>query len=80
MRGSYTEEALRIQEEDWRHRRENESYINSMIMTVMMTVALDAVSRLAPLVEEITNTGETKETSSTLDEKVMRVQLPSSRV
>ncbi len=51
------EDALRIWEEDLRQRREDELAMNQMIMAMamMMTVAPDAVSRFAPLVEETVN-------------------------
>ncbi len=60
------EEARRIREEDC---RENESAMNRMIMAMMMTVAPDAVSRLALLVEETVNRGDTRGTTSTVDKE-----------
>ncbi len=61
------EEAQRICKEDRRQRRENKSAMNRMIMAMMMTVAPDVVSRLAPLVEGTVNKGNTHKTNSTVD-------------
>ncbi len=60
------EKAQRIFKEDW---RQNESAMNRMIMAIMMTVAPNAVSQVAPLVEETVNRGDTHDTTSRVDKE-----------